>query len=41
MVSEPDATIQAAAAEETSSRIEFKPDTLRRVVVTAAVLTIS
>ncbi len=41
MVSEPDATIQAAVADETSSRIAFKPDTFPRVVVTAAVLTIS
>ena len=36
MVSEPE-----AAVEEASSRIAFKPDTLQRVAVTAAVLTLS
>ncbi len=41
MVSEPEAAIQAAATDETSSRIAFKPDTLQRVAVTAAVLSIS
>ncbi|MFN0193837.1 MAG: hypothetical protein ACKVP5_17995, partial [Aestuariivirga sp.] len=41
MVSEPGATNQAAAADETASRIAFKPDTLRRAAVTAAVLTIA
>ncbi len=41
MVSEPDATIQAAAIDEVSAPIAFKPDTLRRVAVTAVVLTIS
>ncbi len=38
MVSEPDATIQAAAADEISSPIAFKPGALQRVAVTAAVL---
>ncbi len=41
MVSEPDATIEAAAADETSSPIAFKPDTAQRVAVTAAVLAVS
>ncbi len=40
MVSEPDAKIQEAMIDETSSPIAFKPDTLQRVAVTAAVLTI-